>query len=261
MSYFKGKWVLITGASSGIGQSLALVLADRGARLILTARRSAELEATAVVCRGKGSEVLTFLMDVTDENQRHSLQDLLREKEIRLHGLINNAGISQRDYGFDTAPEVDRKIMELNFFAPVFLTKELQPFLQDEARIIVISSMTGLLGFPLRTAYAASKHAINGYFESWQLEKTPYHFTIACPGRIKSNISVHALHGDGREHLKMDEGQAKGMDTEVCAEKIIHAAERKKKLLLVGRQELLLYYIRKFLPFLFYRIASNISPT
>lgn len=261
MSFFRNQWTLITGASSGIGEAMAYVLATKGANLILCARRKSELERVEQRCQILGIKTLIIPSDISTSAGRLEVVNQISIHQIQLYGLINNAGISQRALTLQTSEEVNRQIMEINFFAPILLTNLLQKYMVPEARIIAVSSMTGLLGFPLRSSYAASKHAINGYFESMQLEKTPFYITIACPGRIKSNISLHALHADGNEHAQMDDGQEKGMNTFRCAEKIIRAAENKRKLILVGRKELLLYYIKKFFPSLFYKIASNIQST
>jgi dehydrogenase/reductase SDR family protein 7B len=261
MEYFRNKTILITGASSGIGKALATELSKEKPVLVLTARREDELEKVAGICRANGADTRIFPLDVTSENGREGLESWLKDNLLRIDFLINNAGTSQRDYGFSTSEEVDRRLMELNFFAPVILTKRLHRLFNPGAHVLVVSSMVGLMGFPLRTAYSASKHALNGFFESWQLEKTGFHFTIACPGRIQSNISYNALKGDGSAHNILDPGQAKGMDASSCAVKIIRAVKKKKKMVVVGRTEVLLYYIKKYIPSLFYRIASNIKST
>ncbi len=261
MAYFQQKNVLITGASSGIGEALALQLARQGANLLLTARRTELLDKLAEQCLKLGaSSAISYKMDVVNVEDREGLLKELETRDWKLDVLINNAGVSQRSLTFETSPEVDRKIMEVNFFAPVELTKQLQPFLKDGAHLVVISSISGLFGFQERSTYAASKHAIKGFFESLQTEESPYHVSIICPGRIKSNISVHALSGDGKEHGIMDEAQSKGMDTIRCANKILSATARKKPLVLIGGKELLLYYIKKLFPPLFYIIARSVKP-
>jgi dehydrogenase/reductase SDR family protein 7B len=129
--------------------------------------------------------------------------------------------------------------------------------------IVVISSVVGKFGFPLRTAYSASKHALQGYFDSLRAEMTPDNIkvTMVSPGRIYTNISVNAIDKDGAKHGVMDTGQANGMPADVCAKKIIRAVRKKKKDILVGRLELLMVFFRKYLPVLYYRMASNVKPT
>jgi short-subunit dehydrogenase len=179
--------------------------------------------------------------------------------------LINNGGISQRSKVEETDLEVDRKIMEVNYFGAVALTKCVLPYLlkQKSGHIVVISSVTGIFGFPMRSAYAASKHALHGFFETLRTEVLDRNVgvTIVCPGRIKTDISYHALTKDGKEHGKMDEGQEKGIPADVCARKILSAIKKGKKEIYIARSELVLIYLKRFFPGLFYKIAPKIKPT
>jgi short-subunit dehydrogenase len=123
--------------------------------------------------------------------------------------------------------------------------------------------VVGKFGFPLRSAYAASKHALHGFFETLQLELKNYNFfiTIICPGRIKTNISLNALNSDGSVYAKMDEGQDKGLSADICAKKIMDAIYQKKQEVYVGKADILMIYFKRYLPSLFYWIASRINPT
>ncbi len=192
--------------------------------------------------------------------------------------MVNNAGISQRSLVVDTQTTVDRKIMEVNYFGTVNLTKKLLPLMlaNGGGKIAVISSITGKFGFPLRSAYAASKHALHGFFETLQLELKPednIFITILCPGRIKTNISRNALIYDGSIYGKMDEGQEQGMSADICAQKIVKAisqkkrevyiggVSQKKREVYIGGVDVLMVYFKRYLPALFYWIASRTKAT
>lgn len=260
MAYYSGKTILITGASSGIGEAVAYELAKQGGHLLLLSRRENELQRVKEECLQYGAASAEYIVaDVLKEEDLQKLEGYIAEKQIKLDVLVNNAGISQRSLALETKLEVDKLIMELNYFAPITINKMLQKHLNTGAHIIPISSLSGVFGFPLRSAYAASKHALVGFYESMQLEKTPFHITIVCPGRIRTNISVNAVVGDGSKHGEMDKAQLEGMPAEECARKLLKAARKKKKMILIGRKELILYYIKKFVPPLFYKIASNIK--
>jgi short-subunit dehydrogenase len=254
--------VLITGASSGIGEALALRYAQSGCRLVLAARRLDELERVKKLCEGAGASCHILQMDM-------AAHDLIPSKAIeaiacfgRIDFLINNAGISQRGKVSETSTEVDKQLMDVNYFGTIFLTKYILPeLIKNQGKIIVISSLSGLFGFPQRSAYAASKFALHGFFETLQLEEKNIHITIVCPGRIKTNISFSALTADGTPHGKMDEGQLNGIDVNVCAAKIQRASERHKKLIVIAKEEKILLFFKKWIPSLFYRIASKIKAT
>ena len=155
--------------------------------------------------------------------------------------------------------------METNFFGAISLTKEVLPSMVKNGggNIIVISSVVGKFGFPLRTAYSASKHALQGYFDSLRAEMTNdnINITVVSPGRIHTNISLNAIEKNGQRHGVMDQGQAQGMPADKCARKILKAVKNNKKDVLIGKSELILVFIRKFIPSLYYKLASNLKPT
>jgi len=181
----------------------------------------------------------------------------------RVDILINNAGVSQRSLVAETPVEVDRMIFETDFFGAVTLTKALLPHMirQGGGQLVVLSSMTGLYGFPMRSAYASAKHALRGFFETAALElwNNNIKVTMVYPGRVHTDVSINSLDKDGKQYGIMDPGQAKGIPVEVCARKIIRAVERNKKSLLLGRGEIFLYSMKKFCPPVFYLIARKIS--
>jgi short-subunit dehydrogenase len=179
----------------------------------------------------------------------------------RIDIIIHSAGVTQRSLAENTEMHVYRTLMEINFFAPVSLSKQILPhFTQNQSgHIVVISSMAGLMGFPKRTGYAAAKHALKGYFETLQTENSVrgISVTIAYPGRINTPISTNALLGDGGKHGKMDKGQLNGIPVNVCAAKIIRAIKLKKKKVIIAQGERLLFWFWWFLPALYHRIAQK----
>lgn len=177
----------------------------------------------------------------------------------RMDVVIFCAGQTQRSYAVDTEMQVYRQLMELNFFAPVALTKTLLPQFerQGSGHIVVISSVAGLMGFPLRTGYAASKHALKGFYETLQTEhRLPnFHITIVSPGRINTPISVNAVTGSGEKHGQMDVGQLNGIPVDVCTQKIIRAILKKRRHIIIARSEKILWWLWWFARPLYYKIA------
>ena len=262
-TYFEHKTVLITGASSGIGKALAEGIANKGTQLILAARRLDELAKTKSICEAKGASCKILFLDIADSKSIEDFVLTIKQNNTHIDVLINNAGISQRSQAEETPIAVDRKIMEVNFFGQINLTKSLWPLLLNapKANIVLISSVVGTFGLPQRSAYSASKHALEGFFESWMLEnKHPQvFFTTVSPGRIKTNISFSALKSDGTPHATMDEGQAKGISAEVCAQKIIEGVLRNKRKIYVAKGELVLVILRKYLPFIYFRLVKKLK--
>jgi dehydrogenase/reductase SDR family member 7B len=262
---YKGKRAWITGASSGIGQALAEELATRGTHLVISGRDTAKLEVLAQDLGRYGVEVLVVPFDIADSKQIEEAAEKVKKSVLSLDMVILNAGISQRSFAKDTPVEIDRRIMEVDYFGHVIMTKSILPFLIDGGggHLVVISSVTGKFGFPMRSAYSAAKHALHGFFESLRAEMVNerVRVTMVCPGRIRTSISLHALDQDGRPHGKMDEGQEKGMPASTCARKILRAVSRGKKEIWIGRKESILIFFRLYLPGLFYYISSRIKPT
>ncbi|MGZ4035760.1 MAG: SDR family oxidoreductase, partial [Bacteroidia bacterium] len=204
MSIYKNKIVWITGASSGIGEALAHAFAAEGAKLILSARRNDELVRVKNSLKLNDADVLILPLDLSDTSHVNELTKQVISKFGRIDILVNNGGMSQRSLAKDTSLENDRKLMEINFFGTVALTKSVLPFMlkQKSGHIIAMSSISGKFGFYLRSAYSASKHALHGFFESLRMEiyNDNIKVMIICPGRIKTNISINALTSDGSRH-------------------------------------------------------------
>lgn len=264
MKMLLNKVIWITGASSGIGKELAMQLASANNKLVLSARNIKALEETAAACLKMGSEVLLLPLDLEklDEPEKY-LQQVL-DKFGKVDVLINNGGVSQRSFAADTEMPVTRRLMEINFFGTVALSQLVlkEMLAGNGGNIAVISSLSGKFGWPQRAVYAASKHALQGYFETLIAEtyNTNVKVTIISPGRINTPISVSALTGNGDKHNQYDEGQKNGISVEVCAAKIIDAIAHSKKQVIIARSEKLLYWIHWFFPWLYYRIASKVNP-
>jgi dehydrogenase/reductase SDR family member 7B len=263
--FFKNKVVWITGASSGIGEALTYEFAQQGAKLIISSNQQQELDKVKLNCKKLGSECFIQFLDVTEIDKMQTITDELISKFGRIDVLVNNAGISQRSKVVDTSIDIDRKIMEIDYFGTIALTKTVLPYMIQNGGgyIAATSSISGKFGFPLRSAYSASKHALHGFFETLRAEVYDHNIKvlIAFPGRIKTNISLHALTKDGTAHGKMDEGQGTGISSEKCAKQYVNAIRKDKKEVLIGAKELLMVYIHKFLPKLFYKLARKINPT
>jgi len=263
MSFFEGKVIWITGASSGIGEALAYEWSKLGARLILSARRENELERVKAACAHSERCTVTPL-DLSQQEEIEAVADSMLQQFGCIDILVNNGGISQRSMVVETDVAVDRRIMEVDYFSGVILTKKLLPAMvaKGSGHIIAISSIVGKFGFPMRSAYSAAKHAMHGFYESlWaELHTQGIRVTVACPGRILTNISLHALTKDGTAHGEMDHAQANGIKAETCARKIIKAVRKNKKEIYIGKIDLLMIYFKRYVPCLYYRLVSKVKP-
>ena len=257
--------VWITGASSGIGEACAYRYAEEGARLVLTSSSVNRLEPVAARCRELGATEVSILpYDLTCLDGIEALTDKAWDAMKGIDIVMLNAGISQRTNVEDTSMEMVRRIMEINYFAPVAIAKCLLPKMvgRGYGKIAVTTSIAGRFGFPLRCGYSSSKFALYGFFETLQAEyyEKGIRVTLVCPGRVQTNISRYALDKGGKPHGVMDPGQADGMTAEVAARVITRAIAKEKKEVLVGRKELLMVYIKRFFPGLCATLARKIKP-
>lgn len=261
---FNDKVVWITGASSGIGEATAYRFAQEGAKVIVTALEADLCASVAEKCKRLGApdaKALPFDLGRTDD--LNGLAEEAWNAFGRIDVLYNNAGISQRGTTVETEMRVIRKVMDIDYFAPVILTKNILPRMlqQGGGQLAVTTSINGRFGFPMRCAYSSAKHALYGFFETVAAEYYGQNIrvTIVCPGRVQTNISLHALEKDGSQHGKMDAGQANGCTPEKAADKIVKAVYKGKREVLVGRYELLMVYIKRFFPGLCARLARKIK--
>ena len=265
MNRFTNKIIWITGASSGIGRATALRFAQEKATLILTALEDDLLEEVKKECLTLGSpDVTTLPFDLSQLDQLPQLAQDALQAYGRIDVFYNNAGISQRGTTVEVSMNVIRKVMDIDYYAPVILTKAILPKMieQGGGQLAVTTSINGLFGFPLRCAYSSAKHALYGFYETIAAEnyKDNIRVTIVTPGRVQTNISVNALEKNGEKHGKMDAGQAGGITPEKAANKIVKAIYKQKREVLVGSKELVMVYIKRFFPGLCARIARSIKP-
>ncbi len=261
MQNFKDKVVWITGASSGIGEALALQLAERGARLILSARRIEELQRVARRCGLPDLDLLVLPFDLADTRNASGLAAQVMNKFGKIDILINNGGVSQRSEVLQTSEETERLLMEVNYFAQINLTKAVLPYMlrQKEGRIIVVSSIAGKLGFFLRSSYCAAKHALHGYFESLRLELESRGISVllVCPGKIRTNVSLNAFAAGGKKHAEMDPSHIAATTAEECAKQIIKNIFSAKEEIYIGGKEIIVVYLKRWFPAIFRKVIRK----
>ena len=264
MREFKDKVIWITGASSGIGEALAIEFAKQEARLILSARREDELKRVAILTKLPELDIMILPFDLSDTRNASGLAAQILNKFGRIDILINNGGYSQRSEAGETSIDIDRQLMEVNYFSYVALTKAVLPYMkrQKSGHIIAISSIAGKFGFYLRSSYSAAKHALHGFFDSLRLEteKQGIKTLIVCPGKIKTNVSLNAVTASGATHSKMDESHEDAMSAEECAVQIISGILNNKEEIYIGGKEILMVKIKRFFPKFFGKLIRKQSP-
>ncbi len=220
-----GKTIWVTGASSGVGEGMARVFHREGAELVISARRRGELERVRRECSDGPGGVHVLAFDVTDTAAREAAAGEVLQRYPRLDVLVNNAGIGQRSALKETSLAVERRIMEVDFFAPVALAKLVLPRMiaQQGGHIVVTSSVAGKHAVPHHSAYCAAKHALHGYFDTLRVEHLDdnIHVTLLVIAGIKSHVFRHALTGDGSEYGPSDWDSANGMPAEECAKRVV----------------------------------------
>ena len=260
MLEFKNKTVLITGGGSGIGEAMAYQYAMKGTNVILTGRRIETLEKVQKKCQELGVNAWCRTVDVEKPESIDELAAWIRKEGHLIDFLFLNAGISQRALTLETDISVDRRLMEVNYFGGIYLVKVLKDmFLERGVHIGVVSSVSGVFGFPVRSAYCASKHAIHGFYETIALEYPQIKTTIIIPGRIHTDVSKNALDGNGKATGVMDPGQANGYDVNKCAKVAIRAIARCRHQKVIGGFDTIMVPFYKYVPWLFRLIARNVS--
>lgn len=254
--------VWITGASSGIGEAVARGFAARGARVLLSARRESELTRVAQAL-GERAHVLPLDLEDTASLGDKAIRALAEVGPIDI--MVHNGGISQRSRAIDTRVEVDERIMRVNYLGAVALTKGLLPSMVERRRghFVVISSLVGRIGTPLRSGYSASKHALHGFFDSLRAEHHDdgLRVTLICPGFVRTAVSVNALTGDGSPQGTMDTKTAGGITPEACASRILRAVDRAEEEVNVGGWETIAVPVRRFFPRVYSRLIRNTKVT
>jgi len=262
MSNFKGKVVWITGASSGIGEALALTFAKHGAKLVLSARRADELERVKAACNLPETDIMLLPLDVADYN----LAGIECEKVVGRFGkvdiLVNNAGISHWSKIKDTSMEVIERIMNVNFLGGVALTKAVLPgmIVQKGGHIVVISSILGKIVTPKQGAYNATKHAIMGFYDTLRAESVGDRIKVllVCPGFVRTNVAKNSLDKNGKPINKDNPLIAGGLDPLYVAEKVLAAiSNNKEEIILAGSKEKFGVLMKRFAPALYSKFISG----
>ncbi|XP_051877330.1 dehydrogenase/reductase SDR family member 7B isoform X2 [Pristis pectinata] len=266
-AYIQDAVVVITGASSGLGKDCARVFHAAGAKLVLCGRDKQKLDELTKELTGMANgkrktyppHVVTF--DLTDVDSVSSSAEEILNCYGQVDVLINNAGISYRGNILETTVSVDKNVMNINYFGPVALTKAILPSMVQRRRghIVVISSVQGKIAIPFRSAYAASKHATQAFFDCLRAEVEQYQVQVSVisPGYIHTNLSLNALTGNGSKYGVMDKSTAEGYKPRVVAEAVLTAVCRKKKdVLMAGLLPTIAIYLRTLVPSLFFPIMA-----
>ena len=234
MSEFTNQVILITGASSGIGKALACALAPQSPKLVLVARDHARLQEVALTCENLGASALVIPTDVTDSQACASMIQQAVSTFSRIDVLVNNSGISMWSTVDDIQDmQLVHHVMAVNFFGSVSCTKLALPFLKaTQGRIVAISSLAGLTGIPGHSVYCASKHAMNGFFESLRIELagTGVTVTIVAPDFVQSEIHERSVGANGQPFGRVLQGHARFLSAERCADMIVKAMTQRKRM-------------------------------
>ena len=246
---FRGKVVWITGASSGIGRALAQAFGRAGARLILSARSAEALEAVA---RETGAESRVIPLDLTNLAELPGATARALAAFGGVDIMVHNAGVAVRDRAADVSLEVHEQVLRTNYLGPVVLTQALLPSMRARGggRFVVVSSLSGKYGGPLLAAYAGSKHALHGYFDTLRGEEREHGIavTIVIPGFVRTEITAHALTGTGERFGRVLPLYREAMTAEECAARILRAVARDRREVLVGGLEVWTVYLHRLSP-------------
>lgn len=248
---FQDRVVWVTGASSGIGRSLARAFDEAGARLILSGRDRGRLEAVREACRHPNEvHLLPFDLAALESIPDVASRGLAAWGHVDC--MVHNAGMALRSRVADAPIALDQQVMAANYFGPLALTKALLPSMvtRHSGHFVVVSSLSGKYGVPQLSAYAASKHALHGCFESLraELHAEGIRVTMVVPGIVRTPILERALTGSGEAYRKSFEEYQRGMNPDVCATRIVRAVARGKEEVLIGGTEIATVYLKRFFP-------------
>ncbi|MEX0844625.1 MAG: SDR family oxidoreductase [Balneolaceae bacterium] len=259
---YQGKTVWITGASSGIGEAFTRAYYKEGANLILSSRREDALQQVKNSLGEDTSNVKIIPLDLTNgETFPEKTKEALAAFG-QIDVLFNNGGVSQRSTVLESEMSTYRRLMEINYFGAIGLTKEVLPHMvqRKSGHIIVTSSVAGKIGTKYRSGYAASKHAVQGFFNSLRQEMYEHNIavTLLCPGFIKTNISKNALTGDGSKFDQMGDAHAKAMTADEMVTKVMPKIKaQKEEIYVTGFKEGLALWVQRFSPTLLNKILKN----
>ena len=247
----QNKVVIITGASSGIGEATAYAFAKQKCKLVLAARNLENLEKVKINCETLGAETITIKCDVSNEENCKSLITETIAKFSTIHVLINNAGISMRALFADVNMDVLKQLMEINFWGSVYCTKYALPYLlKEKGSVLAVNSVAGIKGLPGRTGYSASKYALNGFMDALRIEnlKTGLHVGVICPGYTKSNIRNAALNKNAMAQAESPLDEDKLILPETVADYIVKMLEQRKAEMVLSIQGKTVFWLNKFFP-------------
>lgn len=256
----KGKVVIITGGSSGIGKALAETFGKNGSRILITGRNKADLDRAVTELKEKGLEIAGFQADVSQAEDNLKMASEALRLFGRIDILINNAGISMRALFEDVQMDVIKKVMDINFYGVLYATKACLPeIIRNKGSVIGISSIAGYRGLPGRTGYSSSKFALNGFLEVLRTEllKKDVHVLTACPGFTASNIRKRSLTTDGSAQEASPRDENKMMTAEECAEHIYRATLKRKKIIILTAQGKFTVFLNKWFPGFMDKIVYN----
>lgn len=262
MSFFENKVVWITGASSGIGEALAYAFAKQGAKLVLSARRTEELERVAANCQLKTENYFILPYDISKYNEAEEKANQVLARFGKVDILINNAGLSHWSKIKDMTMEVLRQIIDTNFMGNAALTKAVLPSMLNnkQGKVVVISSILGKIVTHKQAAYNASKHALHGFYDTLRAEYSGNGIKVllVCPGFVNTNVAKNSLDRNGQpigKNNKMIEG---GLSPDYVAAQILNAIEKnKEEILLAGNKEKFGVMLKRFAPGLFSKFISG----
>ncbi|XP_058471191.1 dehydrogenase/reductase SDR family member 7 isoform X2 [Solea solea] len=250
--------VWVTGASSGIGEELAYQLAKCGSRLVLSARREDELNRVKRCCLErsnlKDEDILVLPLDLLQRTSHADKAKAVVQYFGHIDVLINNGGRSQRSLFEETSLDVYQALMELNVLGTISITKHVLPYMtqRGSGSIVTVSSITGLVGAPLSTGYAASKHALQGFFNSLRIELTEYPnilISTVCPGPVQSQIVHNAFTEDLSKPVKAPGLQEHKMATSRCVRlMLVGIANGVKEMWIAQQPFLFVYYAWQYVP-------------
>ena len=253
MKTLANKVIVITGASSGIGEAMAKVYAAQGAKVVLGARNVQKLQLLAGDIRARGGQAAYCGVDVTKPEECRELIETAVREFGGIDVLICNAGISMRAIFDDVDLGVLHRLMDVNFWGTVNCCKFALPYLQaSKGSVVGISSVAGLHGLPGRTGYSASKYAMTGFLETLRIEnlKKGLHVMIACPGFTASNVRFSALTADGKQQGATPRNESKMMTPEEVARIVAKGILRRKRLCLMESEGRATHFVKKFAPVL-----------
>ncbi|MFI3278395.1 MAG: SDR family oxidoreductase [Rikenellaceae bacterium] len=251
MNKVKGKVVVVTGASSGIGEALVKEYASLGAKVVAAARQEDKLKAIVDEITSRGGEAIYSVCDVVREEDCKLLLDKAVDRFGGVDIVICNAGLSMRAIFDDVELDVLHRLMDVNFWGCVNTVKYALPYIQKSCGSIVgVSSVAGLHGLPARTGYSASKYAMTGFLETIRIEnlKKGVHVMIACPGFTASNVRFSALNATGDTQGESPRDEAKMMTSEEVAKIIVKGVNSRKRLSLMEFNGRATHLIKKFFP-------------